>query len=75
MSDPKAADAVTALSECVLALAHLAIMTMDGPCWCQVAIGNPMCNEHSAACKRARAAIDQLALVGSEVLTDTGVRS
>lgn len=29
----------------------------DGGCWCEVAIGNPMCRDHSDACKRAHAVL------------------
>lgn len=30
----------------------------EAGCWCQVAIGNPMYDDHTAACKAARAALE-----------------
>lgn len=31
----------------------------DTPCWCEMAIGNPMQRGHSVACTNARAAVDR----------------
>jgi len=46
-----------ALADALMALSH----SKQDLCWCGLAIGDPHYREHSAACEKARAALQRLA--------------
>lgn len=51
-------DCVAAARKDLLAALRGLMLMKDPPCWCPVAIGNPMMHgEHSEACLAARAAV------------------